>query len=141
MDYPMPTLVLDFDGVIHDYREGWKNGEIYGQVTDGFIEWAAEAKKFFRLMVFSSRSDSHKGIQPMKDWLKLQIISNHWDRDGENKPRLDIDIADFEFPIRKPAAFVTIDDRALTFRGDWSRFDPKALRETFKPWNVEGGGK
>ena len=49
---------------------------------------------------------------------------------------------DFEFACEKPPAFLTIDDRGMQFRGDWSAWWPPAPRlKEFKPWNVgdEGG--
>ena len=36
------------------------------------------------------------------------------------------------FPLWKPPAHVTIDDRAVTFTGLWPSLDDIA---TFKPWN------
>jgi hypothetical protein len=112
-----PILCLDFDGVIHSYERGWQDGEIYGTPTEGFAGWAEEANLHFRLVIYSSRSK--EGSQPMKNWLK--------------KHGIDPDL--FEFAHEKPSAFLTIDDRALTFRGRWGEFDPENLRG-FKPWNA-----
>ncbi len=125
-----PILCLDFDGVIHSYERGWQGGEIYGDVTPGFFEWAQEARKLFTLVIYSSRSKSDDGVKAMGLWMHGQI--NKWQaaggvRDGEP--------LSFEFAHEKPPAFLTIDDRALTFNGSWSGFDPTVLR-AFKPWNA-----
>jgi hypothetical protein len=115
-----PILVLDFDGVVHDYMRGWQDGEIYGELTSGFLEWAEQAQKYFRLMVYSSRSAEPGGINAMETWL----ISKGWDEHA----------VPIEFCSEKPKAFLTIDDRAMTFMGSWDVLSPEILRN-FRPWN------
>lgn len=115
----LPILCVDFDGVIHSYEHGWRNGEIYGTVTPGFFTWLVIAQEYFRVVVYSSRSADPAGTDKMKSWL-----ARH--NGGVLPPRL-------EFTAQKPPAFLTIDDRAVCFRGDWHELNPAKLRE-FKPW-------
>lgn len=129
-----PILCLDFDGVIHDYRKGWQDGTIYGEVTPGFFEWAYEARKYFKLVVYSSRSKTAVGRDDMRHWLYNKM--NRWMMEVNGDGADTIPDLDFEFAHEKPPAFLTIDDRALTFGGNWSHYDQKLLAE-FKPWNVK----
>ena len=125
-------LCLDFDGCIHGYSKGWQDGSIYDDVVPGFFDWAVEAKKHFRLVIYSSRSKTMVGIFAMQDWLRDQLI-----KAGCHLPPDDPELAlsDFEFTREKPPAFLTIDDRAIQFRGDWTNWwlKPEKLLD-FKPW-------
>jgi len=126
-----PILCLDFDGVIHRYSKGWQDGVIYDDVTPGFFEWAFEAEAQFRLVIYSSRSKTPEGIAAMARWLAEQ----------ETKWASPVRLAHgttfkWEFANEKPPAFLTIDDRAICFGGNWERLRPSALR-AFKPWNQD----
>lgn len=125
-----PILCLDFDGVIHSYEKGWQNGVIYGNVTPGFFEWAEEAAKLFKLVVYSSRSKNDEGVVAMSLWMHEQ--RQQWRKAGGKSGN---DVLTFEYAHEKPPAFLTIDDRAITFAGDWKALQPNALRN-FKPWNA-----
>lgn len=118
-----PTICVDFDGVIHSYEKGWQDGVIYGYVVPGFFEWAEESAKHFRLVVYSSRSKEPSQLQAMQDWLTLRALE--WT--GKN--------VSLEFAAEKPAAWLTIDDRAIRFDGDWlaPELQPDAML-AFKPW-------
>lgn len=126
-----PTLCIDFDGVIHSYERGWQDGAIYGTPTPGFFAWAMRAKDQFRLVVYSSRSKDAEGIRQMQEWLGVALLE--WQQDHPHG--LGLSFSDFGFAHEKPAAWLTIDDRAVQFRGDWSapELTPDAMR-AFKPW-------
>jgi hypothetical protein len=126
-----PILCIDFDGVVHSYERGWQDGEIYGTVTKGFFEWAEQAAKLFKLVIYSSRSKTEEGQLAMSLWLVAQRKA--WRAAGgmhETTTPLE-----FEFSNEKPPAFLTIDDRAICFMGSWDDLDPEKLR-MFKPWNA-----
>jgi hypothetical protein len=121
----LPILSLDFDGVIHDYHSGWKDGRIYGAVTPGFFAWAEDAAKRFTLIIHSSRGKTPEGRAAMAEWLGEQAaLTGNIGIEGL-----------FTIAAEKPPAFVTIDDRCVRFDGDWSDPDlnPAELR-SFKPW-------
>lgn len=121
----MPTICIDFDGVIHSYERGWQDGTIYGTVTVGFFEWASRAQHVFKLVVYSSRSSTESGRLAMGSWLAKQM------RTWYGEP-IELTIAS-----EKPPAWLTIDDRCIRFNGDWSEplLSPDIMR-AFTPWNA-----
>ena len=130
-----PIICVDFDGVIHSYSSGWKGvASIPDAPVPGAIEWLTEMLPCpdpFGLwrdyhegpiaVIYSSRSKSWRGRRAMKKWL----IKHGLD------PRL-ISSGALKFPTKKPAAWLTIDDRAICFEGT---FPTVAEVEGFKPWN------
>jgi len=125
-----PTLCIDFDGVIHRYSKGWQDGIIYDEIVDGFIKWADHAREKFDLVIYSSRSKTPEGIEAMRGWLIAHIEQAY-----EKNTGIALSISDFKFAHEKPLAFLTIDDRAIRFDGNWDapELSPYGLRN-FKPW-------
>lgn len=120
----MPILCIDFDGVIHSYTSGWKGADVIPDPpVPGALEFIDLAIDHFRVAIFSSRSCQPGGMEAMQAWLLL-----HWLEEERDNERF----KDIEWPFEKPAALVTIDDRALTFTGVWP--DMQTIRD-FKPWN------
>lgn len=127
-----PILCLDFDGVIHSYSSGWKGaGNCPDAPVEGTLAFLIEATKHFRVAVYSSRSKSFAGRRAMKRYFR-----EHFEMPLTFSPDHNVDWLHeaIEWPWFKPSAFVSIDDRALTFTGKWSDFAPADLL-AFKPWN------
>jgi hypothetical protein len=124
-----PILCLDFDGVIHSYSSGWKGAAaIPDPPVDGAMKFIWDALDHFRVAIFSSRSHQTGGIKAMQYWLHRHF-REYW---GAHATQAEDKLAEIEWPVEKPAAMVTIDDRALTFDGTWP--DVTALK-AFQPWN------
>jgi hypothetical protein len=122
-----PTLCLDFDGVLHAYTSGWKGAEIIpDEPVPGALEFLDLARKHFKLAIYSSRSAYPTGIKWMQVWLRDYLL------DAFGMDKADDIMDDIDWPTSKPSAFLTIDDRALTFTGTWP-----SIKEllAFKPWN------
>jgi hypothetical protein len=124
-----PILCLDFDGVLHSYDSGWQGAAIIADPpTEGAMRFLWDASNYFRIAILSSRSNQRGGIAAMKRWLAWHF-REHWAAD---RVRADDILAEIEWPKEKPAAFVTIDDRALTFDGTWPNSHSLLA---FRPWN------
>jgi hypothetical protein len=143
---PAPIVAVDFDGVIHSYVSGWKGAHV---IPDAPVPGAIDAllgylEAGFNVAIFSSRSKSLRGRWAMKRYV-ARIIAEHWEYGGRSRI-YDAEVEcwgdaagiyrKFSWPWFKPAALMTIDDRALTFNGDWSHpdYQPDAIRR-FRPWN------
>lgn len=122
-----PILCLDFDGVIHSYSSGWKGADVVPDPpVPGVLSFIARATEHFEVHIFSSRSNQKGGIDAMRHWL------DSW---AMRERVFDTDVLDsIKYPTEKPPAMITIDDRALTFNGQWSDYDPQRLLQ-FQPWN------
>lgn len=118
-----PILCLDFDGVIHGYESGWQGADV---ANDPPVKHAMEfielALKHFSVHVFSARSNTIDGRMCMMDYIE---------KHGSTEL-----VKEINFPVHKPPAFVTIDDRAIMFTGLWPSMDEL---HNFKPWNKRNG--
>jgi hypothetical protein len=124
---PKPVLCLDFDGVIHSYVSGWQGATIISDPpVPGALEFIRAAVQCFTLAVYSSRSSQPGGITAMQRWLQ------EWaERDLPAGADLTF-LGQLQWPQEKPLAFVTLDDRALTFTGQWPSLESLLA---FRPWN------
>ncbi len=130
-----PILCLDFDGVIHSYTSGWRGAKIIADhPVPGVVEFLEQATRSFEVHIFSSRSHQEGGIEAMRFWLSFVVRETLSKADG--LPRLSTMTPEWfdliQWPEVKPPAMVTIDDRALTFTGEWPAM---ADLLAFKPWN------
>lgn len=115
-------VCIDFDGVIHGYDSGWKGIDvIHDDPVEGAIVKLKEmiADRRVEPQIYSSRSKDPKGVEAMKQYLLDHGITVE-------------ELSKLPFPLQKPPAFLTIDDRAMCFTG---KFPSVQEIVDFKPWN------
>jgi len=125
-----PILCMDFDGVLHSYSSGWQGAAtISDPPVPGAFNFLMNATEYFEVHVYSSRSNQTGGIEAMQAWM-IHHISAEYVILPEDA---DVFVKNILYwPTSKPAAMIGIDDRAITFTGEWP--DLNELRR-FKPWN------
>jgi hypothetical protein len=117
-----PLLVLDFDGVVHAYTTPWESPTVIADgPVPGAFAFIEQALTVFDVAIYSSRSATREGIKAMMFW----FVDHGCDLDVVQR---------LKFPQEKPSAFVTLDDRAITFTGQWPRI---ADIQNFRPWNKQ----
>lgn len=151
-----PILCLDFDGVLHSYTSGWQGALVIPDPpTPGAIDFLVVASTHFRVAIFSSRTAYWFGRWAMKRAIRRWAEKHFWEIGGNDPPtpakeflwevgaqtyepykqtceeaarRL---VNGLEFPRHKPPAMVSVDDRAVTFKGLFP--DPGEL-VAFRTW-------
>ena len=111
-----PTVVFDFDGVIHSYRSGWQG---VGVIPDPVVPGVANAindlrERGYMVVVVSTRCADTEGMEAVKRYL------------AENGIIADGVLAE------KPPALCYVDDRAICFRGNAGKLVSQV--ESFKTW-------
>lgn len=149
-----PIICLDFDGVVHSYTSGWQGAAaIPDPPVPGALEFIVGALDITTVAIFSSRSHQWGGRRAMKRWLRGHLV----DAAGatyEDTPRwwqnriqrtafadpwryevghaADLVVKEILWPLFKPPAHVSIDDRGFQFVGTWP---PLESLLHFRPWN------
>jgi len=112
----IPTVIFDFDGVIHGYTGSWQGptkcpGSPVPHIRDAI---RMIRQNGYNVIVVSSRCYVEGGIEAIRRYLDLHHIEVD-DITGE-----------------KPPAVVQIDDRAICFDGDALSLPEKI--DDFLPW-------
>ena len=113
-------ICVDFDGVIHSYQHGFEGID---QANDPPVPGAFEfldtlLQAGFRVAIYSSRSREYAGLRCMANYLHTHGAGHL--------------VHKVSWPREKPAAWLTIDDRAVTFDGT---FPSLRTIDRFRPWN------
>lgn len=142
-----PILCLDFDGTLSAHASGWQGARtIPDAPVDGAMVFLVEAVDHFEVAIHSSRSRYWGGRKAMRRWLERQLVDHFWashslsdrqwltpsDYEEHYALRAQALVRRISFPLFKPPAHVTLDDRAVTFEG---KFPSISYLQEFKPWN------
>ncbi|NUV54602.1 hypothetical protein G6W51_17120 [Streptomyces coelicolor] len=105
----MPTIAVDFDGVIHRYSRGWQNGTIYDPPLPGAIEGLHALMQDHAVFIHTSRDAesvaawlAHQGFSTI---VEADVQIEFWNAQGI------LLVTD-----RKLPAVTYIDDRAIRFQ-------------------------
>lgn len=152
---PKPTIVVDFDGVLHSYTSGWQGPRVIADPpVPGAMEFLVNALEHYTVAIQSSRSHALGGRRAMKRWLREELIkcagstpettpfwfteriiktafADPWEYEVEYAVKKII--AEIQWPLFKPPAIFYIDDRAMRFEGRWPSVDE--IR-AFRPWKL-----
>lgn len=149
-------LNVDFDGTLSSYLSGWKGPRnIPDPALPGAMAFLIESLEHFEVAVFSSRSRYWFGRHAMKRWLREQmydylkesyselptklkdeISEKFWmatEQDDQHRWAARMIVAKIQFPLHKPPAHITIDDRAFRFQG---HFPSPGEIVAFTPWRL-----
>lgn len=141
MNTKNPIICVDFDGVIHSYTSGWKGADVIPDPpVEGALDWirnhlpipeavSAMGPEYVgpEVVIYSARSGQSGGIKAMKAWFIKHGLHAGYIYDDILK-----------FPKEKPAAFLTIDDRAICFDGRFPTSDEMMGFQSWQKRDVAG---
>lgn len=134
------TLAIDFDGVIHDRPKSERGCmEVTGDPVPGAMHFLASVVNAFDVVIFSARfrgMDGQEALPIVKEWMIDRMNEYVEDRYKRGKKVADIEdiMGKIRYDGQKPIAHVYLDDRAMTFTGQWPTIE-KIMK--FKTWSEQ----
>lgn len=136
-------ICIDFDGVIHSYKSGWKGAiNIPDDPVPGAIKWLYDLtmKDDFVVCIYSARSKHFLARYYMKKWLwenACKVFGYSIDKGADCHNTVSLNevqcmLSSLKFPCEKPAAWITIDDRCILYMG--GNHPTISNIENFKSW-------
>lgn len=115
------TICIDFDGVIHNYSDGFQGKDVFGDVIPGADNATAVLKeKGWTIIIYTTRP----ATDALKAWLKEKNISYDYINENPDQPK--------DAEGCKLVADIYLDDRAMRFGGSWSDWTLREIAE-FEP--------
>lgn len=139
MDNPIQRIKLlcvDFDGVLHSYMTPWTSHDVISDPpVPGAMRWLVEMEftEGYQVVIYSSRSRYPNGIIAMREWMAKHIEEAKMGEHAHLRT-----LSNLQYMSEKPPAYLTIDDRAICFRGT---FPTVKEMDDFKPWFDKYGDK
>ena len=115
------TICIDFDGVIHDYSNDYQGKDVFGDMipnADNGTQVLHE--KGWKIIIYTTRPKT----PALEKWLKDHKISYDYINENPDQPE--------ESKGCKLIADIYLDDRGMTFRGQWDKWLIGDIA-TFKP--------
>lgn len=117
----MPTLCVDFDGVIASYKH-WEGKGVFGEPLPNVAEALEKLQSLgWIIIIHTTRSETHLIEKYLNNH---KILYNFINYNPENIHQ--------GLNMGKPLADVYLDDRGLTFEGRWLDVVDKIIN--FQPW-------
>lgn len=115
------TICIDFDGVIHDYSQGFQGEDVFGEmIPNADTATSVLKKQGWTIIIFTTRKKSDK----LENWLKDKNITYDYINENPNQP---------DNTSGKVIADVYLDDRGICFRGTWDQWLVREILD-FESW-------
>ena len=116
------TIAIDFDGVLADYSKGYQGKDVFGTPIPGADNATKVLKENgWRIIIYTTRPDT----EALRHWLKENNITYDYINENPDQPE--------ESKGCKLIADIYLDDRAISFSGQW-RWVVGDIA-SFRPWS------